>query len=48
MVLTEIERQQIAWFKNEGGFSTSEVAIMYDVGQLTVLAAAREFKDLYE
>lgn len=48
MILTEIERAQIAWFHYEEGLSISEVAYMFETTGLKALACISEFRTWYE
>lgn len=47
MILTSIERMQIAWFHFEEGLSFMEVAYLFDTKPLLAMIACNEFKELY-
>lgn len=48
VILTEVERAQIAWFHFIEGFSPLELSIMFETNPLKVLSCVREFGEWYE
>jgi hypothetical protein len=47
IVITEVERRQIAWYYYESELSINEIAIMYESNPLTVRNFAEEYQEWY-
>lgn len=47
IVISEIEKRQIAWYYYESDFTPAEIALMYETNELTVTNFAQEYTEWY-